>query len=94
MTIDIVAQKIAYLKEAICSMFDEVSLSRTEEELCEDGNNEEIINNHLDDIQELYISSIEFFENEIKQLKEVIIDLSETMDKEIFGDCIKEDDSQ
>jgi len=42
----------------MCCLFDERSFELSEEEIQEDGNIEEIINNHLDDIQELYIEQL------------------------------------
>jgi len=54
-TIELVANKILQIKDTICGMLDQSSLLCTKEELCENGNEEEIINTHLDDIQELYI---------------------------------------
>lgn len=55
MTLDLVSSKIVQVKEILCCLFDERSFELSDEEIQDDGNIEEIINTHLDDIQELYI---------------------------------------
>jgi hypothetical protein len=58
MSVDLIATKILQIKESVCGILDEISLYRPDKILHEDGNEEEMINNNLDDIQELYIELV------------------------------------